>query len=62
MKSEQIKEITEITEKATDQLGHYTKMLRQPHAPEMAKAKPLLGRSWTPTGGESGTLVHRVVN
>jgi integrase len=28
----------------------YTKMLRQHHAPEMAKVKPLLGRSWTPVG------------
>jgi integrase len=44
-------------------IDHYTKMLRQHHAPEMAKVKPLLGRSWTPTGRrESGTLVHRVVN
>ncbi len=47
-------------------IDHYTKMLRQHHAPEMAKVKPLLGRkldpSWTPTGREeSGTLVHAVV-
>ena len=31
-------------------IGHYTKMLRQHHAPEMAKVKPLLRRSWTPFG------------
>jgi integrase len=31
-------------------IDHYTKMLRQHHAPEMAKVKPLLGRSWTPFG------------
>jgi integrase len=31
-------------------IDHYTKMLRQHHAPEMAKVKPLLGRSWTPVG------------
>jgi integrase len=31
-------------------VDHYTKMLRQHHAPEMAKVKPLLGRSWTPVG------------
>jgi integrase len=33
-------------------IDHYTKMLRQHHAPEMAKVKPLLGRSWTPVGPE----------
>ena len=47
-------------------IDHYTKMLRQHHAPEMAKVKPLLDPSWTiwtPTRRrESGTLVHRVVN
>ena len=43
-------------------IDHYTKMLRHHHAPEMAKVKPLLGRSWTPAGRrESGTLVHRIV-
>jgi len=31
-------------------IDHYTKMLRQHHVPEMAKVKPLLGRSWTPAG------------
>jgi len=31
-------------------IDHYTKMLRQHHAPEMAKVKPLLGRSWTLVG------------
>jgi integrase len=31
-------------------IDHYTKMLRHHHAPEMAKVKPLLGRSWTPVG------------
>ncbi len=31
-------------------IDHYTKMLRQHHAPEMAKVKPLLRRSWTPVG------------
>jgi|GEM_PF-7020150 len=31
-------------------IDHDTKMLRQHHAPEMAKVKPLLGRSWTPVG------------
>jgi hypothetical protein len=28
-----------------EMIDHYTKMLRQHHAPEMAKVKPLLGRS-----------------
>jgi integrase len=31
-------------------VDHYTKMLRQHHAPEMAKVKPLLDPSWTPFG------------
>ena len=31
-------------------IDHSTKMLRQHRAPEMAKVKPLLGRSWTPVG------------
>ena len=31
-------------------IDHYTKMFCQHHAPEMAKVKPLLGRSWTPIG------------
>jgi integrase len=39
-------------------IDHYTKMLRQHHAPEMAKVKPLLGRSWTPVGPQ---LVERRV-
>ena len=30
-------------------VDHYTKMLRQHHAPEMAKVNPLLDPSWTPT-------------
>jgi integrase len=29
-------------------VDHYAKMLRQHHAPEMAKVKPLLDPSWTP--------------
>lgn len=39
-------------------IDHYTKMLRQHHAPEMAKVKPLLRRSWTPVGPQ---LVERRV-
>src|SRR6266850_1272338 len=31
-------------------IDHYTKLLRQHHAPEMAKLKPLLDPSWTPVG------------
>jgi len=31
-------------------IDHYTKLLRQHHAPEMAKVKPLLDPSWTPIG------------
>ena len=31
-------------------VDHYTKMLRQHYAPEMAKVKPLLDPSWTPIG------------
>src|ERR1051325_860627 len=46
-------------------VDHYTKMLRQHHAREMAKGKPLLCRGWTPVapsaGEGSGTLVHRIV-
>jgi len=39
-------------------VDHYTKMLRQHHAPEMAKVKPLLDPSWTPFGPQ---LVERRV-
>jgi integrase len=39
-------------------IDHYTKLLRQHHAPEMAKVKPLLDRSWTPVGPQ---LVERRV-
>jgi hypothetical protein len=46
-------------------IDHYTKLLRQHHAPKMAKVKPLLDPSSTPFGPqlveESGTLAHRVV-
>ena len=34
-------------------IDHYTKLLRQHHAPEMAKMKPLLVRSWTPVGPQT---------
>jgi integrase len=39
-------------------IDHYTKLLRQHHAPEMAKVKPLLDRSWTPVGPQ---LIERRV-
>jgi integrase len=44
-------------------IDHYTKLLRQHHAPEMAKLKPLLDPSWTQAGREeSGTNPQVVVN
>jgi integrase len=44
-------------------IDHYTKLLRQHHAPEMAKLKPLLDPSWTQTDREeSGTCPQVVVN
>lgn len=44
-------------------IDHYTKMLRQHHAPEMAKVKPLLDSSWTQVQSEeSGTALQTVVN
>jgi len=41
-------------------IDHYTTMLRQHHAPEMAKVKPLLGRSWTPVGPQLVLVEGRV--
>jgi integrase len=38
-------------------IDHYTKLLRQHHAPEMAKVKPLLDPSWTPTAKNEGEEV-----
>lgn len=44
-------------------IDHYTKLLRQHHAPEMAKLKPLLDPSWTQVNREeSGTQPQVVVN
>ena len=44
-------------------IDHYTKLLRQHHAPEMAKLKPLLDPSWTQIDREeSGTCPQVVVN
>jgi integrase len=44
-------------------IDHYTKLLRQHHAPEMAKLKPLLDPSWTQINREeSGTSPQLVVN
>jgi integrase len=44
-------------------IDHYTKLLRQHHAPEMAKLKPLLDPSWTQISREeSGTSPQVVVN
>lgn len=44
-------------------IDHYTKLLRQYHAPEMAKLKPLLDPSWTQLPREeSGTTSQVVVN
>jgi len=44
-------------------IDHYTKLLRQHHAPEMAKMKPLLDPSWTQVQGEeSGVNPQVVVN
>jgi len=44
-------------------IDHYTKMLRQHHAPEMAKVTPLLDSSWTQIQSEeSGTASQTVVN
>ncbi len=44
-------------------IDHYTNLLRQHHAPEMAKLKPLLDPSWTQVRGEeSGTSPQVVVN
>jgi integrase len=44
-------------------IDHYTKLLRQHHAPEMAKLKPLLDPSWTQIDREkSGTCAQVVVN
>jgi integrase len=44
-------------------IDHYTKLLRQHHAPEMAKLKPLLDPSWTQVNREeSGTNPQVVVN
>jgi creatinine amidohydrolase/Fe(II)-dependent formamide hydrolase-like protein len=42
-------------------LNEHTKMLRQHHAPEMAKVKPLLDPSWTPFGPQLVELVERRV-
>jgi integrase len=42
-------------------IDHYTKLLRQHHAPEMAKLKPLLDPSWTPTDGEETSTSSQVV-
>lgn len=44
-------------------IDHYTKLLRQHHAPEMAKLKPLLDSRWTQVQGEEGgTLLQAAVN
>jgi integrase len=44
-------------------IDHYTKLLRQHHAPEMAKLKPLLDPSWTQVKREeSGASPQVVVN
>lgn len=44
-------------------IDHYTKLLRQHHAPEMAKLKPLLDPSWTQIHREeSDTDLQVVVN
>ena len=44
-------------------IDHYTKTLRQHHAPEMAKVKPLLDSSWTQIQNEeSGVGLQTVVN
>ena len=44
-------------------VDHYTRKLRQHHAPEMAKVKPLLDSNWTQlTREESGTTPQVVVN
>jgi hypothetical protein len=44
-------------------IDHYTKKLRQHHAPEMAKVKALLDSSWTQIQDkESGAASQAVVN
>jgi len=44
-------------------IDHYTKLLKQHHAPEMAKLKPLLDSTWTQVQGEEcGTLLQAAVN
>ena len=44
-------------------IDHYTKLLKQHHAPEMAKLKPLLDPSWTQIQREeSGVRSQAVVN
>jgi hypothetical protein len=40
-------------------IDHYTKKLRQHHAPEMAKVRPLLDSNWTQGSGAS---LQAVVN
>jgi integrase len=42
-------------------IDHYTKLLRQHHAPEMAKLKPLLDPGWTPTDREETSASSQVV-
>jgi integrase len=39
-------------------IDHYTKMLRQHQAPEMAKVKPLLVRRWAPVGPQLRVSRH----
>lgn len=44
-------------------IDHYTKKLRQHHAPEMAKVRPLLDSNWTHAAREeSGTSPQPIVN
>ncbi len=42
-------------------VDHYTKLLRQHHAPEMAKVKPLLDPSWTQIHREESSAVRKLL-
>jgi hypothetical protein len=42
-------------------IDHYTKLLRQHHAPEMAKLKPLLDPIWTPSQAEEAGANPQVI-
>lgn len=42
-------------------IDHYTRLLRQHHAPEMAKLKPLLDPIWTPSAREETSTSSQVV-